>query len=172
MMKELWDTKAIIFDFRKYPEFIIKDLLKYLNPSPKMSAIAIEPDLTYPGRFRWTQPVYVGKNNSKPYQGGVIILADQDTQSRSEYFVMAMQTGEGSITIGRQTSGADGDVLSYTFFDDKRSTITGRGIFYPDKTETQRVGIRIDIEIPYTREDITNGRDAVLEKAIEIASQL
>ena len=171
MMKELWDTKAIIFDFRKYPEFIIKDLLKYLNPSPKMSAIAIEPDLTYPGRFRWTKPGYVGKNNSKPYQGRVIILADQDTQSRSEYFVMAMQTVEGSITIGRQTSGADGDVLPYTFFDDKRSTITGRGIFYPDKTETQRVGIRIDIEIPYTREDITNGRDAVLEKAIEIASQ-
>lgn len=169
MMKELEDTKAIIFDFRKYPEFIIDDLLGYLNPEPRESAKAIEADLTYPGRFNWTEPVLVGNHNPDHYKGKVILLVNDDTQSRSEYFVMAMQTVKGSITIGRQTSGADGDVLPYTFFDDKTSWITGRGIFYPDGKETQRVGIAIDIEVPLTREDITKGRDAILEKAIEVA---
>jgi len=169
MMKGLEDTKAIIFDFRKYPEFIIDDLLGYLNPEPRESAKAIEADLTYPGRFNWTEPVLVGNHNPDHYKGKVILLVNDDTQSRSEYFVMAMQTVKGSITIGRQTSGADGDVLPYTFFDDKTSWITGRGIFYPDGKETQRVGIAIDIEVPLTREDITKGRDAILEKAIEVA---
>lgn len=98
-------------------------------------------------------------------------MANEDTQSRSEYFVMAMQTIDGAITLGRQTSGADGDVLDYTFFDDKTSWITGRGIFYPDGRETQRVGISINIEVPLMVEDITQGRDAILEKAIQIATQ-
>lgn len=172
MMKELEDTKAIIFDFRTYPEFIIDELLEYLNPEPREAAKAIQPDLTYPGRFTWTAPVLVGKHNPGPYKGKVIILVNDDTQSRSEYFVMAMQTVDGSITIGRQTSGADGDVLAYTFFDEKTSWITGRGIFYPDGKETQRVGIAIDIEVPLTIEDIAKGRDAILEKAIETAMKV
>ncbi len=169
LMKELGDTKALIFDFRNYPEFIIDELLGYLNSEPKDFAKFIQPDFTYTGRFRWTKPVKGGKNNSNPYKGKVIILVNDDTQSRSEYFVMAMQTVEGSITIGRQTSGADGDVVDYTFFDDKTSWITGRGVFYPDGRETQRVGIAIDIEVPLTIEDIRKGRDAILEKAIETA---
>ncbi len=167
MMKELADTKAIIFDFRNYPGFIIDELLHYLNPAPKEFVKFIQPDFTYPGRFKWTEPVRCGSNNPNPYRGKVVILANEETQSRSEYFVMAMQTVEGAITIGRQTSGADGDVVDYTFFDDKTSWITGRGVFYPDGTDTQRKGIAIDIEVPLTLNDIKEGRDAILEKAIE-----
>ena len=172
MMKELRDTKAIIFDFRTYPEFIIDKLIRYLNSEPKKFAKAIAPDLSYPGRFRWTEPVLVGKQNPKAYKGRVIILVDENTQSRSEYFVMAMQTAERAVTVGRQTSGADGDVLGYTFFDNNMSLITGRGIYYPDGTETQRIGIHIDYLIPITIEDIRLGKDAVYEKAIEIAQQM
>lgn len=171
LMKEVKDTKALIFDFRNYPEFIIDELLAYLNPAPKDFAKFIHPDLTYPGRFRWSEPVQCGSNNASPYAGKVMILVNHDTQSRSEYFVMAMQTIDGAITIGRQTSGADGDVVDFTFFDDKTSWITGNGVFYPDGRETQRTGIAIDIEVPLTIEDITKGRDAILEKAIEVARQ-
>jgi C-terminal processing protease CtpA/Prc len=172
MMKEFKETKAIIFDFRNYPEFIIDKTLKYFLTAPKESAKTIQCDLSYPGRFTWSVPAIVGKNNSKAYKGRVILLVNEETQSRSEYFVMAMQTIDGSITIGRQTSGADGDVMDYTFFDDKMTWITGRGIFYPDGTETQRVGIKIDIAVPLTIEDISNRRDGILEKAIEIATNL
>lgn len=172
MMKALGDTKAIVFDFRNYPEFIIDELLAYFHPEPKAFAKFIQPDFTYPGRFRWTEPVRCGALNSNPYKGKVILLVNDDTQSRSEYFVMAMQSIEGSFTIGRQTSGADGDVVDYTFFDDKTSWITGRGVFYPDGRETQRVGIKIDIEVPLTLEDIARGRDAILETAIQTAARL
>lgn len=172
MMKALGDTKAILFDFRNYPEFIIDELLAYFHPEPKAFAKFIQPDLTYPGKFRWTEPVLCGTHNTNPYKGKVILLVNDDTQSRSEYFVMAMQSIEGSITIGRQTSGADGDVVDYTFFDDKTSWITGRGVFYPDGKETQRVGIKIDIEVPLTLEDIRRGRDAILETAIQTAARL
>jgi C-terminal processing protease CtpA/Prc len=171
MMKDLRNTKAIIFDFRNYPEFMIDEVMSYLVPEPKSFAKFIQPDFAYPGRFEWTESVQTGRHNLDPYKGRVLMLVNEDTQSRSEYFAMAMQTVEGSITVGRQTSAADGDVLDFTFFDDKTSWITGRGVFYPDGRETQRIGIHIDVEVPLTLEDINNGRDAIFEKAVEIARQ-
>jgi C-terminal processing protease CtpA/Prc len=44
--------------------------------------------------------------------------------------------------------------------------ISGIGVFYPDKTPTQRVGIIPDIEARPTIRGITAGRDEVLEVAL------
>jgi C-terminal processing protease CtpA/Prc len=96
---------------------------------------------------------------------------DEGTQSRAESFVMALQTIDGAITVGRQTSGADGNIADFTFFDDKTTWITGLGVYYPDGRETQRIGIVPDINVPLTVEDIRIGRDAILEKAVEIATK-
>lgn len=46
--------------------------------------------------------------------------------------------------------------------------ISGIGVYYPDGIETQRIGIVPDIEIKPTIQGIKEGRDEVLEKAIEI----
>lgn len=46
--------------------------------------------------------------------------------------------------------------------------ISGIGIYYPDGTETQRVGIVTDIEVKPTIDGIKAGRDELLEKAIEL----
>jgi C-terminal processing protease CtpA/Prc len=99
-------------------------------------------------------------------------LLDEGTQSRAESFVMALQTVDGAITVGRQTSGADGNIADFTFFDDKTTWITGLGVFYPDGRETQRIGIVPDINVPLTVEDIRSGHDAILEKALEIANDV
>lgn len=170
MMGELNKTKAIIFDLREYPPFIWNELAGYLNKEKKVCARYIQPDLTYPGRYVWFNADSIGRTNHSPYKGKVVILMDEGTQSRGESFVMALQTIEGAITIGRQTSGADGNIADFTFFDDKTTWITGLGVFYPDGRETQRIGIVPDINVPLTLEDIREGRDAILEKAIEVAS--
>ncbi|MDH5610041.1 MAG: S41 family peptidase, partial [Cyclobacteriaceae bacterium] len=169
MMKELTNTKAIIFDLRGYPPFIWNELVGYFNYEKKVFASYTQPDLTYPGRFIKFNADSIGITNPSPYKGKVVILMNEETISRGESFVMALQTIEGSITVGRQTSGADGNVADYIFFDDKTTWITGLGVFYPDGRETQRIGIIPDIEVPPTLEDIRMGRDAILEKAIEVA---
>ena len=46
--------------------------------------------------------------------------------------------------------------------------ITGYGVFYPDGKQTQRVGIVPDLEIYPTIKGIKDGKDEVLEKAIEM----
>ena len=45
------------------------------------------------------------------------------------------------------------------------------GIVYPDGTESQRNGVKIDIEVKPTINGLRAGRDEVLEKALEIAKQ-
>ena len=44
--------------------------------------------------------------------------------------------------------------------------ISGIGVFYPDKTPTQRVGIIPDIYVAPTNAGIREGRDEVLEEAL------
>jgi C-terminal processing protease CtpA/Prc len=46
--------------------------------------------------------------------------------------------------------------------------VSGIGVFYPDGKGTQRVGIVPDIVVKPTIEGIKNGKDEVLEKAIEM----
>jgi C-terminal processing protease CtpA/Prc len=46
--------------------------------------------------------------------------------------------------------------------------ISGIGIYYPDGTETQRIGIVPDVVVKPTIEGIKKNRDEVLEKAIEL----
>jgi C-terminal processing protease CtpA/Prc len=171
MMNKLKNTKAIIFDLRNYPPFIWDELVGYFNKEKKVYACYTQPNLAYPGRFIRFNADSIGRRNPTPYKGKVVILMDEGTQSRGESFVMALQTIDGAITVGRQTSGADGNVADYTFFDDKTTWITGLGVFYPDGRETQRIGIVPDIEVPLTIEDIRMGRDAILDKAIEIVTK-
>lgn len=172
MMKELNGTKAILFDLRNYPEFMWHELLPYFTREKRPFAKVTKPDLSYPGRFIWTMGDSVGTANPSPYKGKVIILMNEDTQSRAESFVMALQGIQGAVTVGRQTSGADGDVADFTFFDDKTTWLTMRGIYYPDGRETQRIGIVPDVEVSLTLEDIRTGRDAILEKAMELAREI
>jgi hypothetical protein len=49
--------------------------------------------------------------------------------------------------------------------------ISGIGVYYPDRTQTQRIGIVPDIWIEPTIERIRQGRDELLEKAIEIINE-
>lgn len=50
--------------------------------------------------------------------------------------------------------------------------MTNTGISYPDSTECQRIGIRIDKEVRPTIQGIKEGRDELLEEAVRIAKTM
>jgi len=84
---------------------------------------------------------------------------------------MAFRAGDHSVVIGSQTAGADGNVSEIILPGGIKTMISGIGVYYPDGTETQRVGIVPDIEIKPTIQGIREGRDELLEKAIEVIKQ-
>jgi len=167
IMEKLKDTKAIIFDIRNYPNGTLYSIANYITSTRNDFYKVTYPDLNYPGRFIWRDGTQCGKNGDLKYKGKVVLLVNEKSQSHAEFTTMCLQTGDNVRTIGSQTSGADGNISRIKMVGGFKTAISGIGIFYPDKTETQRKGVKIDIEIKPTIQGIINGKDEVLERAIE-----
>lgn len=163
----LADTQAIVFDVRKYPQGAIWTLNTYLFPGPRPWAKFLYPLTSAPGYFGSTL-IRTALSGSNPdyYQGQIVILANEATQSHGEYTCMALQATGRSTLIGAHTAGADGNV-SYIYLPGKITAVfTGLGVFYPDGRPTQRIGLVPDIKCRPTIEGIRAGRDELLERAL------
>ena len=89
------------------------------------------------------------------------------TPKVAEYVAMAFKTKPNTIFIGSTTAGADGDVSIFVLPGDVKIMITGTGIYYPDGSETQQLGILPDFVVKPTINGIKEGKDELLNAAIE-----
>lgn len=169
IMPEVLKTKGLIIDFRCYPsDFIVFSLSKYLLPA-KISFVKFSNgSMSLPGLFTMTDELEVGNTNSEFYKGKVIIIVNEQTQSSAEYHSMAFRTAPKATVIGSTTAGADGNVSQFTLPGGISTMISGIGVYYPNGKETQRIGIVPDIEVKSSIKGIREGKDELLEKAIEI----
>jgi C-terminal processing protease CtpA/Prc len=165
MIEALKSTKAIIFDMRNYPRETYAEIANFLNPKENKFAIYTYPYLKYPGRYIWVEGTNGGTENKNNYKGKVIVLLNEESMSQTEWTAMCFQTAGNTTIIGSQTAGADGNVFEFDF---KRfhTGFSGIGVYYPDRKETQRIGIVPDIEIKPTIKGIQEGKDEVLDRAL------
>jgi len=169
LIENLKDTKAVIFDNRCYPNGIMSAIAEWINSQSKDFARFTYPDITYPGKFYWSKNFDIGSENPNHYKGKVIVLVDENTQSHAEFTAMSLKTAPDVTIIGSQTAGADGNVCSFQVMKGFYTAFSGIGVFYPNKTETQRIGIVPDIEVKPTILGIQQGRDEILERAVLFA---
>ncbi|MGH9866894.1 MAG: S41 family peptidase [Candidatus Polarisedimenticolia bacterium] len=160
------NTRGLIIDIRSYPsQFLVFQLGQYLVDVTGSFASFNHGDLANPGTFHWLpgpalRPVF------PRYWGKVVILVDETTISSAEYHAMAFRKAPGAIVVGSTTAGADGNVSEVPLIGGWRTFISGIGVFYPDHTPTQQVGIVPDVKVLPTIRGIREGRDEVLEEAI------
>ena len=166
LFDELWTYDAVVFDIRNYPQNTMWYMINYLFPAPIMIARATVPDVKYPGTIYWVADSVGTGDFSKNYQKRIYLLFNEETQSAAEYTIMALEQHPKAVKIGSQTAGADGNVSRVYLPGGIGSTFTGLGIFYPDYRPTQRVGIVPDIEVKPTIAGIREGKDEVLEAAL------
>lgn len=170
---ELKDTQGIIVDIRNYPStFVPFSLGDFLNSNRSEFVKFTQGNVNNPGEFKFRNGRKVGLNRSWSYQGNkVIVLVNEISQSQAEYTAMAFKAGDKTTIIGSTTAGADGNISRIALPGGLQTAISGIGVYYPDGTETQRIGIVPDIEVKPTIKGIREGRDEVLEKAIEIINK-
>lgn len=169
IMKEVMKTKGLIIDLRCYPsDFIVFTLSEYLQPDSAAFVKFSSGSITMPGLFTMSENLNVVNKNENFYKGKVVIIVNQETQSQAEYTTMAFRTAPDATVIGSTTAGADGNVSEIVLPGNVKTMISGIGVYYPDGKETQRIGIVPDIEVKPTLKGIQEGRDELLEKAIEI----
>lgn len=169
---EVMKTRGLIIDFRCYPsDFILYSLSEYLLPESTPFTRATGPSIESPGLFILGEVMKAGKSNPDHYKGKVVIIVNETTQSSAEFHSMAFRTAPKAKVIGSTTAGADGNVSSIVLPGGVPTMISGLGIYYPDGTETQRIGIVPDIEVKPTIQGVREGRDEPLDMAIKIVSE-
>jgi carboxyl-terminal processing protease len=159
--------KAVIFDVRNYPQNdAFYNIFNMFLPNPKSIDYSLFMLPNNPGYFTWKQSARMGEINKMPYTGKVIVLADERNQSQGEYSVMCFQTIPGVITIGSQTAGADGVKIGIPVGGNMVISYSSYGVYYPNKTPTQRRGVKIDIRVKKTVESVVKGNDLILTRAL------
>lgn len=163
------NAKVLVIDIRNYPrEFVVFALGKHLVSRPTEFARFTRGDGANPGAFEWTRPISL-QPAAPHFDGSIVILVDEVSLSQAEYTAMAFRAAPGAIVVGSTTAGADGNVSPVVLPGGLRSAISGIGVFYPDRRQTQRVGIIPDLVVHPTIAGIRQGRDEVLEAGVSRA---
>lgn len=169
--KSFKNTKGIILDIRNYPSAFVPFSLGsffMLKPTSFVKFSIGNPE--NPGEFTFKEGPKIKSDNNK-YAGKLVVLVNEHSQSQAEYTAMAFRAVNNSTIIGSTTAGADGNVSIIILPGNLKTMISGIGVYYPDGTETQKVGIIPDIIVKPTIEGIKKGIDEVLHKAIEIINE-
>jgi len=165
--KAFKDTKGIIIDMRCYPsEFMPFTFVPYVKQGGTSFVKFARGSVANPGLFVISEPLATRSDND--YNGKVVIIVNEESQSQAEYTTMAFQSSTNVTVIGSKTAGADGNVSAIVFPGGISTMISGIGILYPDGTETQRKGVKIDVQVKPTIAGIKAGKDELLDKAKEI----
>ncbi|MBD9178872.1 MAG: hypothetical protein EGP82_06825 [Odoribacter splanchnicus] len=169
-------TRGLIIDLRCYPgDYISLPFLKHLDHRSFPFSLVTFANVSYPGYFftinsRKNVPQKIEKKENA-YDKKIVVLVNQRTQSQAEDVALGFQLATNVTVIGSTTAGADGAVTKFSLPGGIVTYMSGRGVYYPDGTDLQRKGVKIDEYIEPTIAGIKAGRDEVLERAIEIIEE-
>jgi C-terminal processing protease CtpA/Prc len=168
--KALQGTKGIVVDMRCYPsDFMPFTFVPYVKTGNADFVKFRVGNISNPGLFKITDPL--ANPGTGDYKGKVVVIVNQETQSNAEYTTMAFQSSPNVVVIGSTTAGADGNVSPIVLPGGISTMISGIGVLYPDNTETQGKGVKIDLLMHPTIAGIKAGKDELLDKAIQIINQ-
>jgi len=161
--------------FKFYIEFLPKALKQYKDtykqePPESWKKLLVFQDFFKNSQLLW-KPDYNEVENTI-YTNSMIILADINTGSAAEDFVIPFKDNGRAIIMGEPTFGSTGQPYMYEFGDGISIGIGTKRVYMPDGSRFEGVGIQPDIEVRLTREDIYKSRDRVLEKAVKEAEKL
>jgi len=189
IMNDFEDTNGLIIDMRQGALFLQYALAEYLIEEPMHFATISTPMQFIPGMFADNTFMYSGHGfvqdefqrmtdmgfevdhieplDSFLYKNPVVILIDERVQSNLEFVVMSLRNGSNVTVMGSNTIGANGDVVFLPLPGEIEMMFTGLGIYTSEGEQTQRIGLSPDIYVPRTVAGIRDGRDELMEAAIQ-----
>jgi len=163
------DATNLILDLRSgINDPVIKDMANFILPKESDFFMNTYSDVNHPGLLRIGSSYKLGKDDGNYFKGNVYVLVNENTQSSAEFSTMAFQMNPKTTVVGSQTAGSDGNIAMFHFPGNIQTVFTGIGIYYPDMSPTQRIGVKIDHNVKPTIKGISNGKDEILEKCISL----
>jgi C-terminal peptidase prc len=160
VLQNFKNTKGLIIDLRGNPD------------GGRQDAIAIAEMFVDEQTFAYTEQLRTGKNKiflnpvPHPFRGEVLILVDIMSKSSSEWLAGCLQSINRGLIIGEQTPGSVGPA-------DFKILPNGATFFYPyaktvlaDGKVIEGIGITPDIQCDIDLNDLADGKDTQLERAV------
>jgi len=172
IMEEFQETDGIIVDLRQYPNSAEMDYVLCLIPDTIPVITFANPAQAVPGAYvketyQLGYPSSGLQLNGGPYANPVVVLINEVSISASETDAAMLGESENVTLIGSNTTGSNGDVVYLPLPGGLYLRFTSLGVYTPDGQQTQRTGIAPDIRVEPTIQGIAEGRDEVLEAAVE-----
>jgi hypothetical protein len=119
------------------------------------------------------QPSMVSVSSRPGFHGPVVLLIGPDSHSAAETFAMAVLDRKPHITrVGDNTQGVFSDVLDRTLPNGWHFYLPNEVFLTKDGKAFDGLGVPPDLRVPvFSEEDLRNGRDSALDKAIELLGQ-
>jgi C-terminal processing protease CtpA/Prc len=177
MFEKFKDAKAIILDDRTYPHGTAWAIAPRLTDKDSVVAamfqrrVAMFPDA--PISDLATQFVthtffqQIPNTDKWRYKGKTVMLIDERTKSQAEHTGLFLEAANGTKFVGSPTAGANGDVTNFCVPGGIWIWFSGQAVRHADGRQLQRVGLEPDVEVQPTLKGIREGKDEVLQKAIE-----
>ncbi len=173
-MTELASARGVIFDLRGYPKGdhrVIGHLLTEPDTSTDWMRVPriIRPDHVAPAGWQnhgWeVQPI-------EPHIGGrVVFITDERAISAAESVLGLVAGYELAEIVGRPTAGANGNINPIDLPGRSEFYWTGMKVVKLDGSQHHLIGIQPTVPAEQTLQGINEGRDELLEKALEVVNR-
>jgi hypothetical protein len=170
-MPDLLAAKGIILDLREYPSISMGLITHLLTEPDSLSNLLIKryirPNEELPrqgeGLPAWNlQP-------AEPHIGArVVALCSRLSQSYCEQYLANLKHNKLATLVGQPTAGSNGNVVRTYLPGNLWVYWTGMLVRNPDHSRFFGVGVVPDVVVKKTLQDIINGKDPELEKALEL----
>jgi hypothetical protein len=168
---ELASARGVIFDLRGYPN-ANHEVISHLLESPDTSGAWMRvPQVIYPDRENiagyqnhgWNLPA-----REPRITGKVVFITDGRAISYAESFMSFIEGYGLAEIVGQPTAGTNGNVNLLGLPGGFRVTWTGMRVVKHDGSQHHLIGIQPTVPVQRTLQGVIEGRDELLEKALEV----
>ncbi len=173
---DLAATKGMIIDLRFNPggdSTNADDVTRFLIDRPVQAWVSKIPHYVAADRAWGNEPVWteitheIQPREGKRYLGPIVILTGPSTYSSAEDFIVPLHSAKRVTLVGEMTAGSTGNPLRVPLPGGGNFRVVTMKCVYPDGREYVGIGIRPDIEVHPTQQDLYDGYDRVLIRGIE-----
>jgi carboxyl-terminal processing protease len=126
-------------------------------------------DLSWGRPPEWsTESKMISPRDGKRFMRPIVILTAGITSSTAEDFAISLREAGRALLVGERTAGSAGNPIVRSLPGGGHFRMATFRAYLPDGGEYVGIGLKPDVELGLTKQDIRSGSDPVLEKGLEV----
>lgn len=165
-------ARGVVFDLRGYPNNVSTIVLEHLIAGTVRSSIFNVPLVTLPDRqgLRFQDESFTLAPATPRLTGKIAFLTDGRAISYAETYMAIVESARLGEIVGATTAGTNGNINPFLLPGNYYLSWTGLQTLKNDGSRFHGVGVHPTVPVSRTLKGVTEGRDELLEEALEIVS--